>query len=483
MPTTQFKKNIQNQFDNLAKEREGWLKKNWYYHQSVRAYLRFLIPEGQRVLVLGSSIGHILEALKPSYGVGLDLSPSMVDLAAQKYPEYKFIQGDVEDPATWQKIEGQFDFIVLPALVGYLEDVQKAFENLRPFCQEQTRVVIGYYNFLWEPFLKLGERLGLKMPQKTQNWLSPEDISNMLDLAGFETVKTDRRLLFPQKIPLLSPVLESIAALPGICRLCLNSYVVARKRPNPPLEEKRVSIIIPCRNEQGNIEPALQELPEFGKSQEIIFVEGYSKDGTLQEIERVQKTHSHMEIKCFVQPGKGKADATWCGFENSSGDILMILDADLTVPPKDLPKFYRAIASGKGEFINGSRLVYPLEEDSMRLLNVMGNKFFSMAFSWLLNQRIKDTLCGTKVISRQDYERLKQGRNYFGDFDPFGDFDLLFGASKLNLSIREVPVRYRARSYGETQISRFKHGILLLKMTFFAAKKLKLIRPKYSHPN
>lgn len=483
MHISPFKENVQAKFDSLALQREAWLKKNRYYHQATLAYLRFLVPEGKNVLVLGSSTGHVLNGLKPAQGTGIDLSPFMVELASKQYPRYNFVCADAEDPATWEGVRGPFDYILMPALLGYLEDVQATFENLKPFCQDQTRVVIGYYNFLWEPILKLGEKLGLKMPQKTQNWLSPEDIANMLDLAGFETVKTDRKLLMPKKIPLLRYVFEFLGALPGINRLCLNNFIVARKHPGAKLEEKSVSIIIPCRNEQGNIEQAIQELPDFGISQEIIFVEGHSEDGTLKEIKRVQEKYCQKDIKYLVQPGKGKADATWCGFENSSGDILMILDADLTVPPKDLPKFYRAIASGKGEFINGSRLVYPLEEDSMRLLNVMGNKFFSMAFSWLLNQRIKDTLCGTKVISRQDYERLKQGRNYFGDFDPFGDFDLLFGASKLNLSIREVPVRYRARSYGETQISRFKHGILLLKMTFFAAKKLKLIRPKYSHPN
>jgi len=463
-------------FDHIARDRDAWRQKNKYYHQSVIAFLRFLIPDGQKVLMLGSSTGDILAALHPSEGVGIDISSRMVEIASHRYPQYTFIQGDAEDPATWGKtVRGPFDFIVLPALLGHLEDIQQTFENLHAYCDGKTRLVLGYYNFLWEPVLKVGEKLRLKMPQRTQNWLSPEDIGNLLDLADFEVVKTDRKLLVPKKIPLLHRVVEAVGSLPGINRLCINNYIVARRQSRRNFQSLNVSIVIPCRNEKGNIEEAIRQIPEFGRHQEIIFVEGHSQDGTLREIKRIQEKYPEKDIKWFVQPGKGKADATWTGFDNASGDILMILDGDLTVPPKDLPKFYRAIVADKGEFVNGSRLVYPLEEDSMRLLNTLGNKFFSLVFTWLLNQRIKDTLCGTKVISRENYIKLRDGRSYFGDFDPFGDFDLLFGAAKLNLRIREVPIRYRARSYGETQIKRFSHGLLLLRMTVFAARKLKLI--------
>ena len=159
----------------------------------------------------------------------------------------------------------------------------------------------------------------------------------------------------------------------------------------------------------------------------------------------------------------------------ASGDILMILDADLTVRPEDLPKFYRAIVSGQGEFINGSRLVYPMKEQSMRFANIIGNKFFAFAFSYVLGQRFKDTLCGTKVIRKKDYEVLVERRSFFGDFDPFGDFDLLFGAARLCLKIIELPVAYGERTYGTTNISRWRHGTLLLGMLLFAARRLKFV--------
>ena len=232
-----------------------------------------------------------------------------------------------------------------------------------------------------------------------------------------------------------------------------------------------MTIVIPCRNEKGNIRPAVERTPAFGLKQELIFVDGHSTDGTLEECHAVARQFPDKDIKVFEQAGKGKRDAVRLGFAEASHDVLFILDADLTMPPEDLPKFYNALVTGKGEFINGSRLVYAMEKQAMRFLNVLGNKFFSVALSPLLGQPLKDTLCGTKVLSKEHYAQIVANRSYFGDFDPFGDFDLLFGAAKLNLRIVEIPIRYRDRTYGSTSISRFRHGWLLLKMTLFALRK------------
>lgn len=475
MQLSAHKQKIRETFDALAPERRMWRAKNAAYYDAQAAYLRFVVPPGRRVLELGCGTGELLAALEPSLGVGVDLSPCMTELAAEAFPGLTFLTGDAENLAACG-VEGPFDFIVVSDLVGHLEDVQACFENLRPFCTPETRVIVGYYNFLWEPLLELAERVGAKMPQRMGNWLSPLDIENLLYLADFETVKTDRKLLLPRRVPLLSPLAEALGSLPLVNRLCLSNWVVARMRERAEVDDDlSVTVLIPCRNERGNIEPAVRRTPELGRHTEIIFVDGHSQDGTPEEIHRIMAANPGKDIKFLVQDGKGKGDAVRKGFAAASGDVLMILDADLTMPPEDLPKFYRAIASGKGEFINGTRLVYPMQDEAMRFLNLLGNKFFSLAFSWLLNQRLKDTLCGTKVLSRRDYERLVAGRAYFGDFDPFGDFDLLFGASKLNLKIVEVPIRYRAREYGETQISRFRHGLLLLRMCWFAMRKLKFV--------
>ncbi len=466
------KKTIRERFNVLAAQRAHWQKKGRYYYDEQIRYCRFLVPEGASVLEVGCGLGDLLAAVKPSRGLGLELSEDMVAAASLRHPSLEFRVGDVED----LKISETFDVIILSDVIGHLLDVEAAVKQLRQCCSPKTRIVISYYNFLWEPIVRSAEKLGMKMPQKVQSWLSPMDIENLLHLADFEVVKTERRILFPKWIPLLSSFVNHfLAYLPGLSRLCLCNYIVARMRgPRPPAGYS-TAIVIPCRNERGNIEAAIQRTPPFGARQEIIFVDGHSTDGTPDEIRRVMKLYPEKDIKFLVQDGKGKGDAVRKGFAHATSDILMILDADLTMPPEDLPKFYDAIASGKGEFINGCRLVYPMEEEAMRFLNLLGNKFFSMAFSWLLNQRIKDTLCGTKVLFRDDYLRIVANRDYFGDFDPFGDFDLLFGASKLNLKILEVPIRYQDRTYGTTNIHRFAHGWLLLKMTVYGFFRLKAV--------
>jgi glycosyltransferase involved in cell wall biosynthesis len=249
-------------------------------------------------------------------------------------------------------------------------------------------------------------------------------------------------------------------------------------RPNAPVRTSRppsVSVVVPARNETGNIERIFSTLPAIENDSEIIFVEGNSTDNTYLAVEEAIKRHPSVPCRLFKQTGRGKGDAVRLGFAQAKGDILMILDADLTVAAEDLVRFYDAIVSGKGEFINGVRLVYPLEKGAMQLANLFGNKFFGFAFSWLLGQPVKDTLCGTKVLWRSDYEVIAKNRGYFGDFDPFGDFDLLFGAARLNLKIVDMPIRYQERKYGATNISRWRHGLLLIRMVAFALNKIKFV--------
>jgi SAM-dependent methyltransferase len=466
------KQAIRAHFDACAPWRSEWEEKAQAYYDDQTRYFKFLVPEGLRVLEIGSGLGNLLGALNPARGVGIDLSPEMVKRAARCHTALEFRVDDVET----LDIAETFDVIILADVVGHLHDVEAALKRLHQACAAHTRIIVSYYNYLWEPVLRLGELFGWKMPQPKQSWLSPEDIANLLRLADFEVVKTERRLLWPKKVPLLSSFCNKVLAhVPGIRKLCLCHYVVARPRLRKAERPYSTTIVIPCRNERGNIEAALRRIPRFGSRQQIIFVDGHSSDGTPEEIRRLIAYYPGKDITLLVQDGKGKGDAVRKGFAYATGDVLMILDADLTMPPEALPKFYEALASGQGEFINGCRLVYPMESQAMRVLNLIGNKFFGLAFSWLLNQRIKDTLCGTKALFRQDYERIAANRDYFGDFDPFGDFDLLFGASKLNLHILEVPIRYQARTYGATNIQRFAHGWLLLKMTVYGFFRLKAV--------
>lgn len=458
----------------MAANRDRWIARNAFYYEEDYRYMRFLIPEGLRVLDLGCGTGRLLARLKPARGVGVDISPNMVEAARARHPELEFHVGDIEDGEFIASLPGPFDVIVLSDTLGSLDDCQQALSNLHCLCTPDTRIVIAYYSKFWEPILTFGRFVGLGMRQEEQNPLSLDDMANFLFLAGFEPVKREWRQLLPRRCLGLGAVVNRwLAPLPLIRRACLRHYMVGRPMPESAGAAPSVTVVIPCRNERGNIEDAVRRTPQFSADMEFLFVEGHSSDGTLEEVRRVIAAYPQFDIKVLLQDGTGKGDAVRKGFENARGEVLMILDADLTMPPEALPKFYRAIASGKGEFINGSRLIYPMEEDAMRFLNYLANNVFSWLFSWLLNQRFTDTLCGTKVLKRSHYHKIAENRSYFGDFDPFGDFDLIFGAAKLNLKMVEIPIGYSSRAYGATQISRIRHGWLLLKMVVFAFSKLK----------
>lgn len=476
MPTSPRKAAIFQHSEAYAADREKWRGKAGFFHGEDERYLRFLIPTGARVFEIGCGTGDTLAALQPSYGVGIDFSPGMIAEARKLHPDLTFQVCDVEDISSLSALVETFDFILVMDTIGAIEDIQKFLEQLHPFCGRHTRLIVGYFSHLWQPILKLAELAGQRMPHPPQNALSPADLRALASLAAFDPVKSEQRILMPISLLGIGRLVNRfISVLPGFRFFALRHYLISRSSVPAVEDLKSVSIIIPARNERGNIEPAVQRIAPFCDDIEIIFIEGHSKDGTFEEMERVKMAYPNHDIKTMVQPGKGKADAVFMAFDVARGDVLMILDADLTMPPEQLPKFWNAIKSGQGEFINGSRLVYPLEADAMRFLNLLANKIFSYLFSWLLNQRYTDTLCGTKVLRRSDYHRLKQGKAYFGDFDPFGDFDLIFGASKLNLKTVDLPIRYAARSYGETQISRFRHGLMLLKMVVFAFFRIKAI--------
>ena len=466
-------------FDALAPRWDAWKRKNRYYHGQLEQLCRSIIPPGSRVLELGCATGDLLEALQPSDGVGVDISPRMIELARAAHPRLRFEVADATQPPAL----GTFDYVVLSNLVGYLDDIWLTLRNLRALVRPDTRILLTYYNYLWEPLLKCAAALGVKTPLPPQNWLPLSDLANLLVLNEFDVIRQGRRLLLPVGIPVLSTLCNRfLAALPGFQRLGVIEYLVARPRlRDAERQEVTCSVIVPTRNEAGNIEELIRRTPQMGRHTELVFVDGHSTDGTPERIrEAIERHRGQRDIRLVLQgDGKGKGHAVRLGFRAARGEVLMILDADLTVDPEDLEKFYRVIVEGHGELVMGSRLVYPMERQAMRFLNLLGNKFFSRMFSWLLEQRLTDTLCGTKVLRRTDYHKIEANRAFFGDFDPFGDFDLIFGAAKLNLKIAELPVPYRERSYGTTKINRFRHGWLLLRMCGIAMRKLKFapVRP------
>ena len=471
-------KNIDVKGKQFADDRLYWRKRNRYYYNSIEKLLKFTIPEGSSVLEIGCAAGDTLNAVNPSPGVGIDINPYLIEEAKKKYPGLEFHCIDAEEDSAMNGLIGKgtkFDYIICSDLIGSLDDIQSVFKRLNSLSHDRTKIIVTYYNYFWNPILKLGSWLHLKMKEGEQNWLYIDEIQNLLYLTDYEVYKRGSLLLFPKNIPLISSFFNSfLARLPLIKRLCLIGYVIANYKPDEDTsKEYSVTVQVPCRNEEGHIAEIVERIPPLGSHTEIIFVEGNSTDNTYGRIEEIIKANPDKDIKLLKQDGKGKGNAVRKGFENANGDILMILDADMTVAPEDLTKFYDALRKEKGEFINGTRLVYQMKDKAMRPLNKLGNIFFSKMFSFLLDQRITDTLCGTKVMFRSDYQKLIENRKYFGDFDPFGDFDLLFGSAKLNLKMVEIPIRYGERQYGDTNISRFRDGWLLLKMCFFAMRKIK----------
>lgn len=449
------------------------------YHAEIRRLYRFLVPKNSRVLSIGAHDPQLLSRLSPSWALGLARTETeaaalaeQVDASAVEYAFRAIPDLSLDD------IE-PVDYVIIPDYLPLVRDVQALLTEIRKVCSPSTRIILNFRSNVWRPLLTLATALGIRERVADYNWLSSGDILNLLNLSGMEPVTDGGRVLLPFKIPLLSGLANRLLAKLPLFRLgCLTWFIVARPtqqtatRPTEP----SVSVLIPTRNERGNIEDAFKRTPHMGAWTELVFVDGHSDDGTVEEIERCTAAYAAQwpRVKVLAQTGTGKGQAVRQGFEECEGDILMILDSDLTMPPEDLPKYYQAIVHGKGEFINGCRLVYPQEDEAMRFLNMLGNHFFAKLFTWLLGQRVKDTLCGTKVLWRDDYERIADNREYFGDFDPFGDFDLLFGAAKLNRKIVDLPIRYRERTYGEIKIDRWRDGMLLLRMSWIAFRRLKL---------
>jgi ubiquinone/menaquinone biosynthesis C-methylase UbiE len=453
-------------------ERRAWSS---VYHDRLTEVYRSIVAPGQRVLEVGCGHGDLLAALKPSLGLGIDFSGEMLRQATRRHPHLKFTQSDAH---AIDLGSATFDVIVLSDVVNDLWDVEAVFAQLRRAMHAGSRLILNFYSRLWEAPLDATRALGLSKPLLEQNWLTVEDVDNLLRLADLEVMRQWDEVLVPVWLGGLERLANRyLAHLWPLDIATLTHFVVARPAPaaNAVRTVPLVSVIVPARNERGNIEAIFARTPEMGRGTELVFVEGHSRDDTYEAIEREMARHPQRQCQLLRQTGKGKGDAVRLGFERARGEVLMILDADLTVAPEDLPRFLAALTSGKGDFINGVRLVYPMEKQAMRFLNLLGNKFFSLAFSWLLGQSIKDTLCGTKVLWARDYRRIAAQRAYFGDFDPFGDFDLLFGAARLSLKIVDLPIRYRERTYGTTNIERWRHGWLLLQMVLFAARRIKFV--------
>lgn len=433
-----------------------------YLHKRIKSYLEVIIRPTDRVLEITAqstspslnASGHRCLRLEPADAVSTEAFENVI-------APYK---------------SSAYDYILVTDLIHKVYDIGQMLQSINSIAQPYTRVLIINFNSLWQPLVLLAEALNFKNKTPYFNWVSPEDIDNLLKISDFNSVQCNRRVLCPIYVPIFSYIMNRfVAHMPLLSAFCLLNIFVARPINKRTVNSKpSTSIIVPARNEAGNIENIIKRTPQLSDNDELIFVEGNSTDNTWETIVKAHKKYSGTrKIVIAQQDGWGKGDAVRKGFEIANNEVLFILDADMTVPPEELPAFYQAIVRDKGDFINGSRLVYPLEARAMRFFNLIGNKCFAIAFSWVLGQRFKDTLCGTKVLRKESYEKLREHRSFFGDFDPFGDFDLLFGASRMGLEIVEIPIHYQERVYGDTNIQRWKHGWILFKMLIFVSFKIR----------
>jgi GT2 family glycosyltransferase len=455
-PSDTASKSISNAKSVAPENRESLMRR--YFYNSLASYLSLYIrPENT-----------VVEIAPPSEGLGA------------RFANYRAISSVAALRATQQPAA---DYVLLNGTIHYERDIQGMLDQLGELLEGSERVLFVYYSMLWKPLARFASKIGIRGRTPEQNWIAHGDLENFCYLAGLEIIRRDLKLLCPLPIPFLANLLNRyLAPLPFFRLFTMLNIVVARSLKSRLAARPSVSVIVPARNESGNIDDILVRCPMMGPEDEIIFVEGNSTDDTWERIQQAERGYKGAHRLILAQQkGEGKGDAVRQGFELATKDILMILDADLTTPPEELPKFYNAIAANKAEFVNGSRLVYPMEKEAMRFFNIVANKFFAAAFSFVLGQRFKDTLCGTKVLSRTHYKRLAAAREFFGDFDPFGDFDLLFGAARMGLKIVEIPVHYHERTYGTTNIQRWRHGWILLRMLVFAARRMKFLGHETLH--
>lgn len=428
------------------------------------------IPAGASVLHVGCGRGDLLAALVPKRAVGVEPSAGLAAQARQRHPELEIIESSLEA----FRVQGHFDYILVDDVLLDCFDVDDLLACIHQAARWDTRILITNVSKLWRPILKLLCFLHLAKTRFGDTWFSPEDLRSALARNDFEVISASPEVLFPVDIPVLTALVNCVLArLPVFRSFCLHHILIARIKGKPSPDQLSVSVVVPAKNESGNIPRLIKEIPKMGRWTEVIFVEGNSTDDTYAVLEAAVKERNDPHVRLIQQTGKGKGDAVRAGFAEAKGDILMILDADLTVPAETLPKFYNVLATGHADFANGTRLVYGMDDRAMQFLNLLANHFFAHAFTFVLGQPIRDTLCGTKVLRRDLYEKIVANRSYFGDFDPFGDFDLLFGAARLHAKITDVPVRYFERAYGTTNISRFRHGLLLFRMLAIAASRLK----------
>ena len=456
---------IRAHLDGIAKDYNSWQRKNAYYYRTIASLVARVVRPGSSVLVVGCKTGDLLASSRPGQGVGIDISPLMIKLAREKYPRHTFFESSIEEFS----YQGVFDYVIMADMVDHVYDVVSLFEGAYRFCHPGTKIIITTINPWWEPVLSLAERMGAKMPEGPHNFIEKRNLAKMIEFLDYAISYSGYLLLMPKYIPLVSFLVNAIGTrIWGLNKLSFVQYMVLHPLPADANDlGYGCSVIIPCFNESANIEEAVSAVPAMGKATEIIVVNDGSEDRTAEVARVLMARYRNLKLIDY-QPNKGKGYAVQQGFQAASQEVLMILDADRSVLPGELPRFFAVLNKKKGDFVNGTRMVYPMEYEAMRFFNLLGNKIFGLIMTFIVGQHLTDTLCGTKALLRKDFVRMRMG------LDRWGDFDLLFGAARLGLKIVEMPVHYKARKAGASKMNAIRHGFHLLRACFRGFKELVL---------
>ncbi len=466
MTTIPKKSQVKEHFDDIADDYDKWKKKNAYYYSTIQSFIQRNVRPNSKILEIGCGTGEILASTRPKAGMGIDISPRMVEIAKKKFPQYQFKSTPIEDFHTDEK----FDYIIMVDVVDHVYDIMDVFKSVYRLSHPTTKIILTTINPWWDPILMLMEKWGQKMPEGPHNFIEKRNISKILEMMSFSVSYSGYLLLFPKFIPILSYLANTLGVrIWGLNKFSSVQYMVVQPMPENKTDlGLGCSVIIPCHNEEGNIEDAIKRVPKMGKETEIIVINDGSTDKTADKVRAIQKQYSYLKLIDY-SPNKGKGFAVKSGFDAATQEVLMILDADMAVPPEELPRFFEPLNKGICQFVNGSRMVYPMEGQAMRTLNLFGNKLFALLMTFITGQNLTDTLCGTKAFYKKDYAFMEMG------IDKWGDFDLLFGGAKLGCKMVEVPVHYQERKAGKSKMKTFQHGCHLLMACIRGFKELVLV--------
>lgn len=440
------KESIRADFERMAPVWEKWRKRNSYYHASMARLVGGMVVPGSQVLELGSGTGDLLASLKPSVGIGLNVAPSLTARATAKFPQLEFHTAEVDSIELPKEFHPQH--LVMTNMLDYVYDVCEMLDSLTNVVSEGTLLTITTNNPIWAPLLRLASKFHLRIPDSPRNFITNKDICSVLHLQGYDVVEDAVTLPVPKRIPVIGTFLNAVIPEIPVVRFASSiQYIAARPRyPRRPLS---CSVIVPCHNEAGNIAECIRRVPDMGSGTEIVVIDDGSADGTAAVVTAVMDGDPRVRLISF-KANQGKASAVRAGFLAAQGDVLMILDADMAVLPEELPRFFAPLQKGTADFVNGTRLIYPMQGKAMKFANYLGNKTFCYIVSKAIRQRVSDTLCGTKAFLKRDYLRMPAGGT-----ERWGDFDLLFGAARLRLRIFEIPVHYSERRAGKSKMRAF----------------------------